>query len=160
MRTVILCIGGNLGDRETHLLETLDFLHFNVGDVISQSSVFETEPWEMSEAPTFYNQIVSIHSNLSNNELMAEIREIEAFYGRERNKMSYVSREMDVDVIFIDNEIIDLPDFQVPHPKMQSRRFVLEPLAEIAPDKIHPVLNKTIKELLNECTDSHRVKKI
>lgn len=155
-----MCIGGNLGDRETHLLETLDFLHFNVGDVISQSSVFETEPWEMSEVPTFYNQIVSIHSNLSNNELMAEIREIEAFYGRERNKMSYVSREMDVDVIFIDNEIIDLPDFQVPHPKMQSRRFVLEPLAEIAPDKIHPVLNKTIKELLNECTDSHRVKKI
>ena len=160
MRTVFFCIGGNLGDREAHLHETLDFLNFNFGDVVAASDIFETEPWEMNEVPSFYNQVVCVETSLTNTQLIAEIKEIELFYGRERSTTSYLSREMDVDVIFIDDEVIDDPELQVPHPKMSQRRFVLEPLAQIASDKIHPVLQKTISELLMQCDDAHRVRKI
>lgn len=140
--------------------ETIDFLHFNVGDVLSRSDVFETEPWEMKDAPAFYNQVVCVETMMTNEQLVAEIKEIEAYYGRDRGTAKYASREMDVDILFIDDEIIDMPELQVPHHRMTQRRFVLEPLAQIAPDQIHPELKKTVLELLSACDDKHSVKKI
>jgi len=160
LRHVFFCIGGNLGDRKANLEETLDFLNFNIGDVIISSDIYETEPWEMSDVPTFYNQVVVVETKMTNEQLISEIKEIEMYYGRVRNGLNYQSREMDVDVIFIDDEIIDSKELQVPHPKMTHRRFVLEPLAQIAAEKLHPVSKKTVKQLLDECSDSHSVKKI
>jgi 2-amino-4-hydroxy-6-hydroxymethyldihydropteridine diphosphokinase len=160
MRRVFICIGGNLGDRGDNLSETIDFLHFNVGDVLSRSDVFETEPWEMNDVPAFYNQVVCVETMMTNEQLVAEIKEIEAYYGRDRGTAKYASREMDVDILFIDDEIIDMPELQVPHHRMTQRRFVLEPLAQIAPDQIHPELKKTVLELLSACDDKHSVKKI
>jgi 2-amino-4-hydroxy-6-hydroxymethyldihydropteridine diphosphokinase len=159
-RTVFLCIGGNLGEREANLEEALDFIDFNLGDVIAASAIYESEPWGMTDVPNFLNQVLQIQSELSDKELLEEIAELEEFFGRERSSEGYVSREMDIDVLFIDQEIIETETLRVPHPKMSERRFVLEPLAEIAPDFIHPELKKSIQELLASCADKGQVTRL
>ncbi len=159
-RTIYLCIGGNLGEREANLSEAVDFIDFNLGDVVSASGIYESEPWGMTDVPNFLNQVVQIKTELSNEELLAEIAELEEFFGRERSSEGYVSREMDIDVLFIDKDAIQTETLCVPHPRIAERRFVLEPLAEIAPDFIHPELKKSIKELLASCTDKGQVTRL
>lgn len=159
-RSIYLCIGGNLGEREDNLEETRMFLNFNFGDVIAVSSIYESEAWGMDDAPAFLNQVVLIQSELSDEELLNEIAELEEFYDRERDDDKYLDREMDVDILLIDDAVIQSDVLEVPHPRMALRRFVLEPLCEIAPDLIHPILKKSIRELLGECEDKSLVKKI
>jgi 2-amino-4-hydroxy-6-hydroxymethyldihydropteridine diphosphokinase len=159
-RTIYLCIGGNLGEREANLEETRMFLEFNFGDIVAVSSVYESDAWGMHDAPRFLNQVVCIESDLSNEALLSEIEELEEFYGRERSEEEYLSREMDVDVLLIDQEVIDDDKLKVPHPRMEMRRFVLLPLQEIAPDLMHPVLRKNVTTLLSECTDTTQVSKV
>jgi len=156
-RTVYLCIGGNLGEREANLEEALEFIDFNMGDVQATSSIYESEPWGMKDVPHFLNQVVQIQCELSNDDLLLEISELEEFFGRQRSKEGYVSREMDIDVLFIDQEIIETDSLRVPHPRMHERRFVLEPITEIAPDFTHPEAKKTMRELLDSCTDKGQV---
>ena len=149
-----------MGEREANLEEAIDFIDFNFGDVVGVSSIYESEPWGMSDVPNFLNQVVHIESELTDKELLAETADLEDFFGRERSSQGYVSREMDIDVLFIDEEVISTETLQVPHPRMSERRFVLEPLAEIAPDLMHPVLNKTAIELLKACTDQGKVSRL
>lgn len=158
-RTAFLCIGGNLGEREANLEETIMFVEFNFGDVLEVSSIYESDAWEMTDAPAFLNQVVKIETTLTNEELVAEILDLEDFYGRERSEEEYLSREMDVDILLIDEEVIDTPELSVPHPRMHLRSFVLTPLAELAGDVVHPVLKKSISELLKECPDKSVVRK-
>ena len=136
------------------------FLEFNFGDIVAVSSVYESDAWGMHDAPRFLNQVVCIESDLSNEALLSEIEELEEFYGRERSEEEYLSREMDVDVLLIDQEVIDDDKLKVPHPRMEMRRFVLLPLQEIAPDLMHPVLRKNVITLLSECTDTTQVSKV
>lgn len=157
---VYLCIGGNLGEREANLEEALECIDFNIGDVITASSIYESEPWGMTDVPSFLNQVVKIQCGLSNEELLLEIAELEEFFGRERSSEGYVSREMDIDVLFIDQEVIESDKLKVPHPRLAERRFVLEPLAEIASELIHPVWKKTAKELLASCADQGKVTRL
>jgi 2-amino-4-hydroxy-6-hydroxymethyldihydropteridine diphosphokinase len=159
-RTIYLCIGGNLGEREANLEEAHDFIDFNLGDVITVSAIYESEPWGMTNVPNFLNQVVQIQTELSNEELLSEIAELEEFFGRERSTEGYVSREMDIDVLFIDQEIIETETLRVPHPRIAERKFVLAPLAEIAPDFIHPELKKSIQELLASCPDKGLVNRL
>lgn len=159
-RQIYLCIGGNLGEREANLEEAIGFIDINIGDVLGLSSVYESEPWGMTDVPNFLNQVVHIQCELSNEVLLKEIAELEEFFGRERSTGGYVSREMDVDVLFIDNEMVDTEALVVPHPKMSERRFVLEPLAEIAPELVHPQLKQSVAELLKTCSDKGIVKRL
>ena len=160
LRQIYLCIGGNIGEREANLEEAIEFIDFNFGDVIAVSSIYESEPWGMTDAPNFLNQVVQIQSELSDDELLAEIEELENFFGRERSIEGYVSREMDIDVLFIESEIIDTEKMKVPHPRMTERRFVLEPLSEIASDMVHPAMKQTVAELLKACKDSGKVTRL
>ncbi len=159
-RTIYLCIGGNLGEREANLEETRMFIEFNFGDIVAISSVYESEAWGMQDAPPFLNQVVCIESSLTNKELLQEVLELEDFYGRERSDEEYLSREMDVDILLIDMEILDDEKLKVPHPRMQDRKFVLMPLCEIAPELEHPELKKSIAVLLKECTDTTKVTRL
>ena len=159
-RRIYLCIGGNLGEREANLEEALSFIDINFGDVLAVSSIYESEPWGMSDVPNFLNQVVLIQCELSNDQLLSEIVELEEFFGRERSSEGYVSREMDIDVLFIDDEIVETESFKVPHPRMAERRFVLEPLAEIAPDLMHPQLKQSVSEILKACADKGKVTRL
>jgi len=135
------------------------FLEYNFGDIMASSSVYESEAWGMENAPAFLNQVVIIESELSNDDLLMEIEELEEFYGRERSNTGYLSREMDIDVLYIGDEIIDTEKLKVPHPKMHERKFVLVPLAELAPQFVHPGLKKNSEELMSICADLSVVKK-
>lgn len=159
-RVIYLCIGGNLGEREANLEEALEFIDFNFGDVVGVSSIYESEPWGMSDVPNFLNQVVHIQSELTDKELLEEIADLEEFFGRERSSQGYVSREMDIDVLFIDEEVISTEALQVPHPRISERRFVLEPLAEIAPEFIHPELKQSVQVLLKACSDKGKVTRL
>lgn len=159
-RSIYLCIGGNLGEREANLEEAIEFIDFNFGDVMGVSSIYESEPWGMTDVPNFLNQVIHIQSELTDKELLVEITDLEEFFGRERSSKGYVSREMDIDVLFIDQEIISTESLQVPHPRMSERRFVLEPLAEIAPEFIHPELNQSVESMLKACSDKGKVTRL
>lgn len=160
MRLIYLSLGTNLGNRLEQLSETRDFIEFNIGDIVNSSDVYETEPWEMENVEPFLNQVLGLLTTMSNTQIINEISEIDAFYGRKRSAEKYLSREMDVDVLFIEQEIIDTPKLKVPHPKISERRFILEPLCQIAPDFVDPLTQKTITSLLESCQDKCKVKKL
>jgi 2-amino-4-hydroxy-6-hydroxymethyldihydropteridine diphosphokinase len=160
LRQIYLCIGGNLGEREANLEEAIEFIDFNFGNVVAVSAVYESEPWGMTDVPNFLNQVVLVESELSNDELLTEIADLEEFFGRERSSDGYVSREMDVDVLFIGDEVIETEGLTVPHARLHERKFVLEPLAELAPDFVHPVLKQSVALLLSACKDQGKVSRL
>ena len=157
---VFFSIGGNLGDRLALIEETFDFIDFNIGDVVVKSKIYETAAWGMNEGtPPFLNQILGVKTKLNLEQIKQEIAEIEEFYGRERTETGYQNREMDVDVLYFKNEIHETP-LVVPHAKIMDRAFILHPLAEVAPDLIHPISGLTSMEMLKKCTDTTPVKAI
>jgi 2-amino-4-hydroxy-6-hydroxymethyldihydropteridine diphosphokinase len=158
--SIYLCIGGNLGNREENLEETRDFIMFNIGDILAESPIYQSPAWGMEGAPDFLNQVLHVESTLTLTQLMDEIAELEEFYGRERSAEGYKSREMDVDVLFYNDEIVEEEGITVPHPRMHMRRFVLKPLSDIAGEFMHPVLKKTVTQLLAACEDTAEVKAV
>lgn len=143
---VYLSLGSNVGDREANLTACIDRLR-EFGNVSRVSSFYETEPMELREQPWFLNCAVELQTKQKPEQLLAAIRGIESDLGRERS-VSKGPRTIDIDILLIGNLVIPTPELQVPHPAMHARRFVLEPLAEIAPNAWHPLLGLTIRELL------------
>lgn len=158
MNTAYLLTGGNLGEREKNLATAKEYIHLQCGKIISASALYETAAWGKTDQPAFLNQALEIQTSLNARQLMRRILKIEKLMGRER-KEKYGPRVIDIDMLLFNNEIHNYPLLKLPHPEMQNRRFALLPLAEIASDIIHPVLNKPIKKLLEECADGLPVKK-
>jgi 2-amino-4-hydroxy-6-hydroxymethyldihydropteridine diphosphokinase len=147
--TVYLSLGSNLGDRESNLETAIRRLG-ELGTVISRSSIYETEPVEVEGAqPLFLNCAVAMEIELPAPEFLHNILAIEQAMGRQRTGLRS-PRNVDIDIIFFGDEVMDTDELKVPHPRMHQRRFVLEPLAEIAPEMLHPVLKRTVRQLREE----------
>jgi 2-amino-4-hydroxy-6-hydroxymethyldihydropteridine diphosphokinase len=147
LTVVYLSLGSNIGDREDHLREAQRRLSA-LGRVTAASSFYETEPVEFTQQEWFLNCAVALETAHPPQSLMASILNIEQEMGRRRVQKKG-PRMIDIDILLFGDTILDSPDLTIPHPAMQERRFVLEPLAEIAPEGIHPVLKKAIRELLD-----------
>ncbi|MDG1760549.1 MAG: 2-amino-4-hydroxy-6-hydroxymethyldihydropteridine diphosphokinase [Flavobacteriaceae bacterium] len=152
--TAILSLGSNQGDRMHFLQNALMEIEEKMGSILSIASVYETAAWGF-DAPPFLNTCISIETHLLPTDLLDQCIQIEENNGRIRNtSANYQSRTLDVDILFYDDEIIKKDGLSVPHPNLHERQFVLDPLVEIAPSKVHPVSNKTAIDLQKECKDS------
>ena len=158
MNTAYLLTGGNLGERVHNLAMARELVEAQTGNIIAASSLYETAAWGNTDQPAFLNQAIMIETPLNARQLIRRILKIEKKMGRVREE-KYGPRLIDIDILLFNNEKHNYQFLKLPHPEMQNRRFALLPLAEIAPEIIHPVLKKTITELLQECKDDLEVKK-
>ena len=162
-KLVYLSLGSNVGDREAQLRDAQARLAA-AGRVVAASSFYETEPVEFTEQPWFLNCAVTLETSNTPHQLMTAILRIEEDMGRRRVQKKG-PRSIDIDILLFDNAILDdrimdSKELTIPHPAMHRRRFVLEPLAEIAPDVLHPVMKKTIRKLLDSLPAGQMVRRI
>lgn len=159
MIKIFLSLGTNIGNKLANLSTAIAEIEKNIGHINQQSAIFETEAWGFESDSNFFNQVIILESNLEPTQLIDSCLKIEKKMGRERNRTgNYESRIIDVDILFYGDSIVNEDNLSIPHPLLQKRRFILEPLNEIAPDFIHPVLGKSISKLLEDCTDTGLVK--
>jgi 2-amino-4-hydroxy-6-hydroxymethyldihydropteridine diphosphokinase len=151
-----LFLGSNMGDRRAALERAVQQITVRAGEVAALSSVYETEPWGIADQREFLNQAIAIVPKLSPFHLLETLLAIEGELGRVRHE-KYGPRPIDIDILLYSDEVIQTEFLTVPHRGIPDRRFVLTPLAEIAPGLVHPVLRKTISELLTGCLDPLKV---
>ena len=156
MNKAYLSLGSNEGNRMLWLEKAMDLIAAHCGTILKRSSVYETAAWGITTQPDFLNMVIYIETNKNPTELLDEILRTETTLGRHRT-VKWGPRIIDIDILFFNNEVIELPNLIIPHPFLHERRFTLAPLAEIAPDYVHPKLHKTITELLAECPDKLEV---
>jgi 2-amino-4-hydroxy-6-hydroxymethyldihydropteridine diphosphokinase len=159
VKTAFLGLGTNLGDREENLKKAIENITAFAGEVMSFSQIYETEPWGFRSEDHFFNMVIHIKTSLKPVDLLKHLLKIEIQMGRVRGTEKYSSRIIDIDILLYENEIINKPYLKVPHPMIPERKFVLVPLCDIAPEKIHPVLKKTFAVLLKECKDDSKIKR-
>jgi len=159
MSIAYLSLGSNEGDREITLEKALVRIEQECGLILQQSSVYETAAWGLHDQPDFLNMAIRIETSMDAEALLREIQGIEAELHRERI-VKWGQRTIDIDILFYDNYIIATDTLTIPHPMLKLRRFVLVPLAEIAPEFEYPLSGKSIKELLEECPDTLEVKNV
>lgn len=158
MNKVFLLLGSNLSDPVTQLARAREMLTESIAPVFKSSSLYITAAWGNTDQPDFINQVIQLKTDLNPDEILQHIFFVENKMGRIRTEKN-APRIIDIDILFYNKRLIQLPDLTIPHPEIQNRRFVLVPLVEIAPNFVHPVLNTTIKELLYNCPDTLEVKR-
>lgn len=156
-KLVYLSLGSNVGDRAANLKQAIDLLG-EFGKVVAVSSFYETEPVEVTAQPWFVNCVVALETKKMPRQLIAAVLDLEQQMGRRRLQKKG-PRTIDIDILLFGKSVIEMPGLTVPHPSMHERRFVLEPLAEIAPDALHPALKRTIRELRDALPPGQAVKK-
>ena len=157
MVRVYFSSGSNQGNRLNSLVQAARLIDKRVGKIIQYSPVVETEPWGFKAETSFYNQVLMVETQYSPQQVLNKVLEIEQQLGRIRSGKGYSSRMIDIDILFYDEIQLAEHNLVIPHPLLHERKFVLEPLAAIAPGLIHPVLHKTISELLQQLKDTSPV---
>ena len=150
--TIYLSLGSNIPDRAAHLSRATNCIAESIGTIIIKSSIYETQSWGYDDND-YLNMAIEVKTTLSPSDLLKATNKIEADLGRVRSGNGYEARTIDIDILFYYNESLDLPLLTIPHPKIALRRFVLQPMADIAPDFVHPTKGKTMAVLLEECGD-------
>jgi len=156
MNKIFLITGGNIGNRKKNLKAAAALIQEQIGTIIKSSKIYETDAWGITDQPVFYNQIHIVESKFPAKEILNKILKIEEKMGRVRT-IKNAARIIDIDILFFNDEIINEPNLNVPHPEIINRRFVLMPLNELAPEMIHPVFKRSIHELIRNCKDELRV---
>jgi 2-amino-4-hydroxy-6-hydroxymethyldihydropteridine diphosphokinase len=154
-----ISLGGNVGNTQEIFQEALKEVEKRIGNILQQSSLYQTAAWGNTEQNDFLNQVIWIESALEANQLLDSLLTIELLFGRER-KEPWGPRTLDLDLLFFNQEIIQSDHLMVPHPRIKERKFILVPLNEIAVDFIDPQTGKTIEAILHDCADDLVVKKI
>ncbi|MBR5298198.1 MAG: 2-amino-4-hydroxy-6-hydroxymethyldihydropteridine diphosphokinase [Parabacteroides sp.] len=148
MAIAYLGLGTNLGNKRQNLITAAALLAERVGDILALSGFYETEPWGFESDHSFLNAAIKLKTSLSPSSLLAFTQEIEIELGRTtKSKGFYQDRVIDIDLLLYDDVVLDTADLKIPHPLMAKRKFVLEPLSEIAPFVVHPILKQSIKDL-------------
>lgn len=157
----VILLGANLGDKKT-MFETVEtMLQQHIGDCVKKSSIYTSKAWGFESKDEFYNQVLVIETEYSAHDTLLRCQAIENKCGRIRHENAgYESRTIDIDILYFNNDIIDLDDLTIPHPLLHERNFTLVPLCEILPDYVHPIFLKENKELLAECEDNNKVTKL
>lgn len=166
MATVYLGLGSNVGDTKKYLGDAVAALEA-LGTILKTSSLYRTEPVGVTDQPWFLNQVVELTTTLSPEDLLKKTQHVENDLGRKRPdarsggrlKRRPGPRTIDIDILLYDNVALKTSNLTIPHPRMHERKFVLEPLTEIAPDATHPVLKKNIQGLLETTTDTNKIEK-
>ena len=159
MYTTYLLLGSNLGDSRKYLADAILEIEDRLGKLQKKSSLYQTASWGRNDQPAFINQVIELKTDLNPAMLLTGILKIEQDLGRQRSQ-KWGSRTIDIDILLYEDQVINEADLVIPHPYLPVRRFSLIPLSEIAPDLIHPLSGKTIRELLNELSDDLYVKKL
>lgn len=159
MSIVYLLLGSNLGDRHLYLQQAIQRVAADVGRVVQGSALYETQAWGNTETPDYLNQIIKVETILQPEQVLDAVLNIEHELGRVREE-KWGARTLDIDLLFYDDIIINTPRLTVPHPYLHLRRFTLEPLAELSPALVHPVLKKAVSVLKDELNDNLIVKKL
>ncbi len=162
MSVVYFSLGSNEGKRFSFLQQAIQYIEQRIGTIEKVSSFYETEPWGFKDEIPFINQVIKVTTELQALKILERALLIEKLLGRQRIKtiQRYSRRTLDIDILFIDDKIIKNESLTVPHEHLHKRRFVLEPLCEIAPKLIHPSLHQSIADLNNLCEDNTGVKKL
>ena len=158
MNRTYLLLGSNMGNSKQQLATAQKHIEKNIGNIIRHSSLYQTAAWGKTDQPDFLNQVILVETEFTANNIMQAILTIEKKMGRLRT-VKNAPRIIDIDILLFNKEIIESPALSVPHPQLQNRLFVLIPLNELSPNLIHPVLKKTIHQLLRVCPDKLAVKK-
>jgi 2-amino-4-hydroxy-6-hydroxymethyldihydropteridine diphosphokinase len=158
MKKVYLLLGSNMGDSQAQLNKAKSFIKKQAGKISRESSLYRTAAWGNTEQPDFLNQVIVITTKLEPNILLETILDIEKNMGRIRT-IKNAPRIIDIDIIFYEKEIINEKNLTIPHPLMQERNFVLYPMNELSPQFVHPILKKSMHQLLKSCKDKLIVKK-
>jgi 2-amino-4-hydroxy-6-hydroxymethyldihydropteridine diphosphokinase len=152
-------LGSNLGDRQQNFEQARKLISSQAGNITRQSAVYQTLAWGNTDQPAYLNQVLEIQTELSPQMLLQKINEIEKEMGRER-RVRWESRLIDIDILYFNSLVIETESLTIPHPQIAFRRFTLVPLAEIAPDYLHPVLQQTNLQLLQNCPDTLEVREV
>ena len=161
MNEVLLLLGTNMGSRMDNLLQSIRYIEQEIGMIEKKSSVYESEPWGFEADTAFLNIVLIVRTALTPEVLLQKINDIERRTGRIRSgSPGYSSRVIDIDILFYNADVINLPELQIPHSRLHERRFTLEPLVEIVPEKEHPVFGKNMVTLLAECKDALSVRRV
>lgn len=158
MNKTYLLIGSNMGNSSRQLSKAITYIEKKIGGIIRRSSLYVTAAWGNTNQPEFLNQVVVVETELTALQTMQTILHIEKKMGRLRTQKN-APRKIDIDILFFNKEIIEHKTLSVPHPQIQNRRFVLVPLNQLSPNFRHPVISKSVHQLLIHCTDQLNVKK-